>query len=198
MEAFKKNKWLLMAGCFFLLIFICIACSVSSLWSVQPDYCIAYVGSDGLTDDMYRAIESAFTDAGEDVNGDQKIVIQIRQYVIPEDRSADEELMTAQLTADINSCESYFFLLQNPKSFQYSFGLLRYVNGVLPALDDYSSSGKTVLVSESSFFSQALESLSAQEADFMGSLSIGARGFWTDKTCKYVEESDALWEKIVL
>ena len=190
--------WPLLAGCFFLLAFLGVMSSVSGLWSIQPDYCVAYVGSHELTDEMYDAIESAFLISGQDVNGDQEIVIQLRQYVIPDGESADREMILSQLTADINSCESFFFILEDPENFQYSFGLLRFTDGRLPALDDYSAAGKTVSLSDSSFFSESLNGLSASEAAFVGELSIGVRGFWTEQTCKYEEENDALWEKIML
>ena len=191
-------SWPLLAGCFFLLAFLGVMCSVSGLWSIQPDYCVAYVGSHGLTDEMYDAIESSFISAGEDVNGDQEIAVQIRQYIIPDGGSEDKDMITAQLTADINSCESFFFILEDPESFQYSFGLLRFTDGRLPALDDYSAAGKTVFLSDSSFFSESLNGLSVSEAAFVEKLSIGVRGFWTERTCKYEKENDALWEKIML
>lgn len=191
---FHYHKWTLFTGLFGLCTFIAVALTVSGVWNEQPDYCIAYVGSHGLTDDMYDTIESLFAENGTDANHDGEVLVQIRQYVVPDGGSTDEDMITSQLTADINACESYFFILENPESFQYSFGLLQYLNGTLPALDDYSADGKTIKLSQSKLFADALGSLDADSAEFMSNLSIGVRGFWTNKTCENPEENAALWQ----
>lgn len=189
-------KWTILAGAFFLLVFIALALSVSGLWNERPDYTAAYVGSCGLTDEMRDAIQTSLASAGEDVNKDGQVLVELREYIVPGDGSADEEMITAQLTSDINSCESFFFILEDPRSFQYSFGLLRYLDGTLPPLEDYSNTNKTILLSQSEVFAKQLESLNAPSADFMGNLSIGVRGFWTQNTCAHLEESEKLWHTV--
>ena len=193
---FHYHKWTLLAGLFGLCTFIAVTLTVSGIWSKQPDYCIAYVGSHALTDDMYDTVVSVFSENGTDANHDGKVLVQIRQYIVPDDSSADEDMVTSQLTTDINACESYFFILENPEDFQYTFGLLQYLNGALPALDDYSADGKTIPLSRSKLFADALSGLDAGSAEFMGSLSIGVRGFWTGKTCENPEENAALWQML--
>ena len=151
----------------------------------------------GLTDEMRSAITSSFEEYGTDANGDGQIIVQLREYVVPDDGSVDEDMMTAQLTADINSCESFFFLMENAESFQYSFGLLRFLDGTLPSLEDYSVTNKIVALSRLSAFSDHFETLSPKAASFLGGLTIGVRGFWTEKTCPHLEECEEVWDNIL-
>ena len=46
-----------------------------------PDYQIAYVGKSSLPEDTARAIESAFVQYGEDLNGDGIVSVKLNQYV---------------------------------------------------------------------------------------------------------------------
>ena len=62
---------------------------------------------------------------GTDCNGDGKIVVQVNQYL-----SAQEDVMYAaasnvRLMADLDACESYFFLLEDPEGFQQGYEVLQ-------------------------------------------------------------------------
>ena len=46
-----------------------------------PDYQIAYVGKRSLPDDTAHAIENAFAQYGEDLNGDGAVCVRLNQYV---------------------------------------------------------------------------------------------------------------------
>ena len=46
-----------------------------------PDYQIAYVGKSALPEDTAHAIEAAFAQYGEDLNGDGIVSVKLNQYV---------------------------------------------------------------------------------------------------------------------
>lgn len=46
-----------------------------------PDYQIAYVGKSSLPEDTAHAIEAAFAQYGEDLNGDGVVCVRLNQYV---------------------------------------------------------------------------------------------------------------------
>ena len=96
----------------------------SLLWAVlgfgriKPDYQVAYVGGNALPDDTAAAIENAFAAFGEDLNGDGKVVVRLRQYTISEDDPQVAASIEVTLVGDLLECESYFFLLDAPVWFQ--------------------------------------------------------------------------------
>lgn len=107
----------------------CIAASL--IWNaatqVQPDYQIAYTASAPLSEEEEAAWESRLAALGSDCNGDGKVVVQLNQYLTAQG-SADVMYAYAsniKLMADLDSCESYFFLLEDPEGFQASYEILQ-------------------------------------------------------------------------
>lgn len=94
---------------------------------VRPDYQIAYVGGVPLPDTETAAWEDRLSTLGTDCNGDGKVIIKINQYVTPQ--NTDDALYAyasnVKLMADLDSCESYFFLLEDPEKFQADYEILR-------------------------------------------------------------------------
>lgn len=94
---------------------------------VHPDYQIAYVGAYPLPEGEAAAWEDRLSAFGIDCNGDGKVVVQLNQY--PAGGSGDELMYAAasnvKLMADLDSCESYFFLLEDPKGFQTDYQVLQ-------------------------------------------------------------------------
>ena len=94
---------------------------------VHPDYQIAYVGAYPLPEEEAAAWESRLSALGADCNGDGKVVVQLNQY--PTGGDGDDLMYAAasnvKLMADLDSCESYFFLLEDPEGFQADYEVLQ-------------------------------------------------------------------------
>jgi len=93
---------------------------------VRPDYQIAYVGSVPLSEESSAAWEDRLAALGTDCNGDGKVVVQLHPYLTG---LRGEDAMYAyagnvQLLADLDDCESYFFLLEDPEAFQADYEIL--------------------------------------------------------------------------
>ena len=94
---------------------------------VHPDCQIAYVGAYPLSEEEAAAWEGRLSALGADCNGDGKVVIQLNQY--PSGGDGDDLMYAAassvKLMADLDSCESYFFLLEDPEGFQTDYEVLQ-------------------------------------------------------------------------
>ena len=106
---------------------VCIAGDLvwHTLTQVHPDYQIAYVAAAPLSEEETAAWEEKLAALGTDCSGDGKIVVRVNQYL-----SAGEDVMYAaagnvRLMADLDACESYFFLLEDPDGFQEGYEVLR-------------------------------------------------------------------------
>ena len=179
----------------------------NALSRTEPDYRIAYVGTNPLPDDTAAALEAASSPLGEDLNGDGQVVVSLRQYASGGGADAGAGAAAeVQLTADIMEGESYFFLLENPEQFQRAYRSLRRLDGSLPDVDDDSAEG-TCLPWEACPALAGLE-LGEYSYELMGSTVTGSsrelvsrlylarRGFWTERTAANLEGCEALWNRL--
>jgi len=94
---------------------------------VHPDYQIAYVGTYPLPEEEAAAWVERLSALGADCNGDGRVIVQLNQY--PTGGSGDDPMYAAasnvKLMADLDACESYFFLLEDPEAFQEGYEILR-------------------------------------------------------------------------
>lgn len=131
--------------------------------TVHPDYQAAYVGSAPLSEEQAGELESYFASQGVDCDGDGKVTVQVNEYLTDQ---SNENVMysyaySVRLMADFEDCESYFFILEDPETFQENYEILR---------DDW-------IPLENGFY-------------------LARRVFEEDRTVKYPEECDALWDKL--
>lgn len=163
-----------------------------------PDYQAAYVAENPLPEEAAAALEQALSD----LTGGG--TVKVNQYLTGQtgDAAMYASAASVQLMADLESCESFLFLLDEPETFQTNYQVLRNLDGSLPEgggkgefclrwadcpaltalpLGTYS---ETVLGQEITGDSQAL---------FSG-LYVARRGFWGKKTCKNPEGCDQLWD----
>lgn len=167
----------------------------SMLWNVlgigqtRPDYVFAYIGRDTLPEDSAAALETVLSALGEDVNGDGKVVIELRQYAT--NRSGDVETAlyynsaaNTQLLADLTAGDSYFFLAEDPQSVQRSYQIFADPDGSPPADGDYEAMDKVFPLSE-------LPALSA--LDGLSDLYLGRRCFYEEKQAAEHEADAVLW-----
>lgn len=178
----------------------------TALSQVKPDYQIAFVGSYLLPDETAAALENRFAELGEDLNGDGKVVVTLVQYVGSAD--IDAGMATASsvsLMGDVLECESYFFLLEDPESFQETYHTLCYLDGSLPEEGD-SAEGTYLKWTQCPVLtgmdlgeytvSVLEESASGSSQDFLAGVYFARRGFWNGKKAEYQEGFEALWDKL--
>ena len=199
------HKWHIAVAAVLLLSLGSIAWNVLS--RVEPDYRIAYVGTNALPDDTAAALEAGFAALGEDLNGDGRVAVHLEQYASNTEADPGAAMAAqARLMADIVACESYFFLLEDPEAFQREHGTLRRLDGSLPEEGDESAGG-TCLVWERCpvlaeldlgryAYSVMGQTATGDSGQLVSGLFIARRGFWTEKTAAYSQGCDALWAKI--
>jgi len=105
--------------------------AASLIWhaaaQVHPDCQIAYVGTYPLSEEEAAAWTDRLSSLGTDSNGDGQVAVRLNQYLTGQ---SGEDAMYAyasevKLMADLDACESYFFLLEDPEAFQRDYELLR-------------------------------------------------------------------------
>lgn len=92
---------------------------------VRPDYQIAYVASVPLAEEGAAVWEERLAALGTDCNGDGNIVVQLNQYLSAWEDAMYTAASNVKLMADLESNESYFFLLDDPEAFQAGYEVLR-------------------------------------------------------------------------
>lgn len=95
------------------------------LTRVTPDYQVAYVGSAPLSQEDAAAWEARLSALGADCDGDGKVVVQLNQYLSSQEDPMYTAAANVKLLADLDSRESYFFLLEDPEKFQADYEILQ-------------------------------------------------------------------------
>ena len=203
------RKWYVILG----LVLFASACSLLGnalgLFTKSPDLQIAYVGKSVLPQDTIRAMEQIFASLAEDYNKDGEILVQVHQY-INDSQNTDAETAYYQyaseitLLGDISEGESYFFLMDNPQSFQQEYQILASPDGSCPSQADYSVADKTILWSSCPMLSEAEagsytetaagQTITGNNQEILASLYLGRRCFYTDKIADHTDECSALWD----
>lgn len=118
------HKWHLLAAA-------AVVCVVGELiWNlvsrIEPDYQIAYIAGAPLSEEQAAGWEARLASFGTDCNGDGRIVVRLNQY-LAQAEGGDAMYSYAsnvKLVADLETCESCFFLLDDPEGFQANYKLL--------------------------------------------------------------------------
>ena len=195
------NKWWLVVGAVILWIAGSMIWNILGIGKVRPDYIFAYVGGYELPDECAEKLKKELATLGADINGDGKVTVELRQYPLyNNDRDDDVDSMyyayasDVTLVADITEGESFFFILEDPASFQLEYQTLADPNGFPPDSKDFSTEGKAYLWSDC----PALDALNIGEYDdLMSGLYIGRRCFYNESKAKNLKENEALWEIII-
>lgn len=206
------HKWYVICGVILLSILIHLIGNAFGWFQKEPDFQVAYVGEAPLPDDTVTALEKAFSTLAEDYNHDGQILVQIHQFVTGNAESADvdtayyRQASEISLTGDINDCESYFFLLEDPAEFQKEFQVLAMPDGSCPSSFDYSADDKVFLWESCSILSQmdlgsytsALpgETVTGDNQEILSRLYLGRRCFYTDKSTENADECSRLWDTL--
>lgn len=177
-------------------------CFMTFLWSRAASfvYCglrngYGWVGREHLPDETAKACETALAAFGEDRNGDGKVVVRLHQIPLDLGEIArrgstsgqQEHASILALNADLNSCQSVLFLLEDPQAFQTFSGALLYLDGSepLPEADDWEN----MVLDWTQIFGSAPEGIE-------GPLYLGCRGCWKEEQREDWRASRQLWEKL--
>ena len=205
------HKWYVILGLVLFLALGSILWNALGIGEVIPDCQVAYVGSSLLPADTVSALENALASlAGGEGEGSQ-IVVKVNQYVSA-DGSGDEDTAmyayasNATMVADLTSCDSYFFLLEDPNTFQRNYQVLRRLDGTLPT--DFDRDYENCYLSwtdcpalvglELGNYSETVldQSVSGENQELLSYLYIARRGFLNDKTVSAPDKCDSLWAEI--
>jgi hypothetical protein len=189
----QYHKWWVLLAVILLVAGGDILFHMLGLGTVRPDYQIAYVASVPLDGETVRDLESALASLGEDCNGDGKILVQVNSYVdmaVAQDTDAPHYAAAAQvrLMADMETCESYFYLCADPEKLQQDYQILARADGELAGPGDapFFIPWETV--------APKLEQ-KAVLPELKG-LFLARRGFWKEHSCSFRPQCDALWARL--
>lgn len=145
------HKWLVVGALVLLWVLLGLLWNAWGPGRVQADYQVAYVGTNPLPSDTAQALTQALEELGTDLNGDGRVVVQLHEYPFPDASDGSETAAAIQaasetaLMADLMECESYFFLLEDPDTFQLRYQALALPDGSCPADTDRSGRDKAIL-----------------------------------------------------
>lgn len=206
------HKWYVICGILLLLIFIDLTGNAFGWFKKSPDLQIAYVGEAPLPEDTVTALKKVFSSLAGDYNHDGEVLVQINQFASgsPEHTDAEaaqyRQASKISLIGDINDCESYFFLMDNPAEFQKEFQVLAMPDGSCPDDMDFTTEDKVFqwkacsLLSEmdlGSYTSVLLgETSSGKNQEILSELYLGRRCFYGNKYSDNIEECGQLWDTL--
>ena len=182
------------------------------LLGIKSDVELAYVGSARLPEEAEGAIIQAFSSLAGDYNGDGRVEVSLHSYPSGLGEKDGQEGMAyamgmeVALLGDIEDCDSFFFLLEDPVDFQLRYQMLSLPDGSVPDKRDVSPEGKGALWKE--LPALASQDLGLYEENILGKISlgdcqerlgelfVGRRYFEGEKTCKNLKECEELWNRI--
>lgn len=204
------HKWYVICGVILLGIVIHLTGNALGWFQKEPDVQIAYVGQSKLPEDTVLALEDAFASVAGDYNHDGEVLVQVNQFVSQSADNHDADAVSYRqaamvaLMSDINDCQSYFFLMEDPEDVQKEFQVLAAPDGSLPDETDFSARDKVFQWKTCSLLSDMdlgdytdtllgqTESGSNQE--LLAPLYLGRRCFYDDRRSAYAEECAQLWD----
>ncbi|HIY20309.1 MAG TPA: hypothetical protein H9841_00215 [Candidatus Flavonifractor merdigallinarum] len=203
------HKWQVLLGTGVFAVVLYLVARGLGFGQVTPDYQVAYVGSAALPEDTVAALESALADLGTDCNGDGRVVVRLNQYVMG-DNSGEGAVYayasSTKLMADLDACDSYFFLLEDPAAFQENYQILRRLDGSLPEETDgdyescclsWSACPALRELPLGGYTKNILnQEITGDSQELLAPLFVARRGFWTEHLSHFPEECDALWDAI--
>ncbi len=166
----------------------------------KADIQIAAATSYQLPENAAEALSEAFSAYADDYDGNGKVNVRINLYSLSDDSSTQEQMYYAYasqvtLVSDLETCESFIFLLDDPEQFQKMYEILSHTDGTLPKDgNDYEQSvyaWKDLPALSSMDFSK----YGLSQKDFEN-LYIARRGFWTDRTSANPEKCEEFWKTV--
>lgn len=206
------HKWYVFCGILLILIFIYLLGNALGWFKKSPDLQIAYVGETPLPEDTVTALKEAFSALAGDYNHDGEILVTVNQFVRSNFENTDVETAYYRqaseiaLIGDINDCESYFFLLENPTDFQKQFQVLAMPDGSCPSAFDYSTDHKVFQWKSCSILSEMDlgnytttllgQTTSGSNQEILSQLYLGRRCFYSETRSDNADECSHLWDML--
>ena len=191
------HKWHIAVAAILVVIAVDLIKSALGIGVIEPDYQVAYVGDKVLPADTATALEQALAAYGEDCNGDGRVTVTLNQYVKSSEASPESaSYATAsqvKLMADLEECDSYFFLLEDPEKFQADYDILEKAGE-----EELAFSWEACPVLVSLDLGTYTETLGGNEAtgesqEILKGLWFGRRTCTEERTVRYREACDRLW-----
>lgn len=175
------HKWYVACGAILLIASICIFGNSFGWFKDTPDIQIAYIGSQPLPEGTVSSIEGTFAAMAKDYNHDGKVVVKVNQFVNGAsmggfDAISQQQACELAFIGDIDSCASYFFLMEDPAKVQRDFQILAMPDGSCPPDYDLSADGKTF--------------------PWDSKLYLGRRCFYNEKCTPYSNECSQIWDTL--
>lgn len=193
---FHYHKWWIVAGVVVLSIIGSMIWNALGIGQLKPDYIFAYIGGGELPEETAAALETELAALGEDVNGDGRVMVELRQYAM--NRGGDIETALyynyaadVVLVADITAAESYFFIVEDPAGIQTAYQIFAEADGAPPKDDDFEVDDKVFRWSGC----PVLTGLAVNQ-ESLENLYIGRRCFYDEKQGEGQEANDAFWTVI--
>ena len=187
------HKGWILAGLLLAAALLDIGISALGIGKTQPDYQLAYVASAPLNDKTLAALEGAFSVLCTDQNGDRKTVFTIHSYVDMADSPDNDQpgyayAANVKLMADLEACESYFFICDDAEKLHLNYDILARADGAIAGPNDP--------VDAYPLEKLAMPGLADIRSEETAGLFLARRGFWGDRVCKSKEACDDLWSRL--
>ncbi len=179
------NKWYVVAAVVAVMCIISFVVSTVSARRAAPDIQIAYIGETALPEDTVAAMEKAFTAFGTDITGDGTVTVRVNQYILSED-----VLVGVRMVVDLTSGDSRLYLMEDPQSFQDTYGPLGYADGVFGA-ENERDEPLWYLWSDC----PVLTGMDIDDQEQLAALSVGRRGI--DDGYEYADVDNSIWSQII-
>ena len=180
----------------------------------QADYHIVFVGTATLPDDTVAALETAFAQLGEDLNGNGQVRAELTQYQLHAQEQSEEfqtnveqvYSTSMQLLVSVETPENMIYLLEDPALFAANYPILTRVDGTSPEEDPdsrvpmwYRWGDCPVLAGlDLGDFQLPVEGGTARgdSQQVMGSICIARRGLWGDDGNEITDGALRLWQRL--
>lgn len=193
------HKWYVICGIIFIFILTNLTGNAFGWFKKNPDIQIAYVGETRLPDETVNLVQDTFVSLIQDYNNDGEILVQINQFVSGNPDATDADSISYRqaalitLMGDINNCDSYFFLMENPEDVQMEFQVLAMPDGSCPSDTDFSIEDKVFQWKDCKLLSETDTSDSYKP---LTGLYLGRRCFYNEKHSDYEDKCSRLWARL--
>ncbi len=206
------HKWYVIGGILLAVFLVRRVGYAVGFFGIKSDLQVAYVGENPLPEETQEAVKGALKSLIWDFNGDGRLEVEFHSYAEGLGEEGGDEGLTYSygkeivLLGDIQDCDSYLFLLEDPENFQVRYQLLACEDGSEPAPTDFSVEGKGFLWEECpalasldlGYYEESVlgMDIEGENQEKLGGLFVGRRCFPTKKTCKNLENCQELWERL--
>lgn len=126
-------KWHVIVGAVVLLMVGMLVKDV--VFQTQPDYTIAVLTRSAMPTSVAQNLQAGLAPLCDDRNGDGKVTVQVLEYVIDNETTADPQTQMANVTklmGDVQTGESMLFLTNDVDYFEKQYAIFAYNDGQTP------------------------------------------------------------------